>query len=106
MIIETIVLALGISSVVVTETTGKGIADHAISASKGKDCKLARGIRGEDVCQPRGTVTVSAPPKQPIPPVDTGNPPPKPIVVVQTSVDHMEDVLAQRLRRVNQKVDQ
>jgi hypothetical protein len=97
MIIETIIFALGISSVVSTETTGKGLADHAISASKGKDCKMARGIKGDDVCQPHSSVTVESAnnekPKQDIPPVV---PPPKRIVVVQNSVSQMEDVFAQR----------
>jgi hypothetical protein len=97
MILETIILALGISSVVSTETTGKGLADHAISASKGKDCKMARTIKGEDVCQPHATVTVSAPPKDPYPPIiNPDNPPPKKVVVVQNSIDRMEDVFAQR----------
>jgi formate dehydrogenase assembly factor FdhD len=97
MIIESIILALSISSVVVTETTGKGLADHAISASKGKDCKMARSIRGEDMCQTVGTVTVeSADNRKPdlgIPPVV---PQPKRIVVVQNSVERMEEVFAQR----------
>ena len=96
MIIETIFLVLGIASVASTETTGRGITDHAISATKGKDCKIARTLQGEDVCQPKGTVTVSAPPKEPIPPITPENPPPKRIVVVQSSVDRMEDVFAQR----------
>ena len=96
MIIESIVLALGISSMVAYETTGKGLADHTISAVKSKDCKIARTFKGDDVCQPRGTVTVSAPPKEPMPPVTPESPPPKRIVVVQTSVDRAEDVFAQR----------
>ena len=96
MIIETIIFALSIGSVVSTETTGRGLADHAISASKGKDCKISRTFKGEDVCQPNATVTVSAASKEPIPPVTPENPPPKRIVVVQSTVDRMEDVFAQR----------
>lgn len=96
MLLETIILALGISSVVSTETTGKGLTDHAISAAKGQDCKMARGFKGDDVCEPRGTVTVSGPPKEPIPPVNPENPPPKRVVVASSSVDRMEDVFAQR----------
>lgn len=95
MIIESIVLALGISSMVAYETTGKGLADHTISAVKSKDCKIARTLKGDDVCQPRGTVTVSGP-KEPVPPVTPENPPPKRIVVVQSTVDRAEDVFAQR----------
>jgi hypothetical protein len=96
MLLETIILALGIGSVVSTETTGKGLTDHAISAAKGRDCKMARTIKGEDMCEPRGTVTVSATPKEPVPPVTPENPPPKRIIVVQSSVDRAEDVFAQR----------
>jgi hypothetical protein len=96
MVLEAVILALGISSVVSYETTGKGLGDHAISAYRDKDCKIARTVHGEDICQPRGTVTVSAPPKEPVPPVTPENPPPKRIVVVQTSVDRAEDVFAQR----------
>ena len=58
MVLETIILAVGITSVVTYETTGKGITDHAISAVRGQDCKLARSFQGESVCEPRGTVTV------------------------------------------------
>ena len=96
MIIETIFLVLGIASVASTETTGRGITDHAISATKGKDCKIARTLQGEDVCQPKGTVTVSAPPKEPIPPITPENPPPKRIIVVSNSIDDMERIMALR----------
>jgi hypothetical protein len=99
MIIESILFALSISSVVSTETTGKGLADHAISASRDKDCKMSRTFKGEDVCLPKATVTVESAnnerPKQDVPPVVP--PSTKRIVVVQNnSVDRMEDVFAQR----------
>lgn len=98
MIIESIIFALSVTSVVSTETTGRGLADHAISASRGKDCKMARGLKGEDVCQPHATVTVESAgnerPKQDIPPVVP--PSTKRVVVVQNSVDDMERVMAQR----------
>ena len=98
MIIETIIFASSIASVATTETTGKGIADHAISAAKGKDCKMARGFKGDDVCQPKVSVTVESAgnekPKQDIPPVVP--PSTTRVVVVQTSVNQMEDVFAQR----------
>jgi predicted regulator of amino acid metabolism with ACT domain len=63
MLLEAVVLALGISSVVSYETTGKGLADHAISTVAKKDCKIARVVHNEQVCQPEpiGTITVSAP---------------------------------------------
>lgn len=98
MVLETIIFALGVTSVVSTETTGKGLADHTISVVKEKDCKMARSIRGEDICQPRASVTVvsanSEKPKLDIPPVI---PQPKRVVVVHGSVERMEDVFAQRL---------
>lgn len=97
MIIESIIFALSISSVVSTETTGRGLADHAISASKGQDCKMARTVRGEDICQPKASVTVESAgterPKLDIPPV---TPQPKRVVIVQNSIDDMERVMAQR----------
>lgn len=63
MLLEAIVLAVGIGSVVSYETTGKGLADHAISKVADKDCKIARVVHNEQVCQtePQGSVTVSAP---------------------------------------------
>jgi hypothetical protein len=61
MVLETILLTVGIASVVSTETTGKGLADHAISAGANQDCKIARIVPGESICQPNTTVTVSAP---------------------------------------------
>ena len=96
MIIETILLVVGLSGVVSYETTGKGLTDHAISAAKDKDCQMARGIKGQDVCQPRSSVTVTSAPKDPIPPVTPGNPPPKWVVAVCNRIDRTEDVFAQR----------
>lgn len=95
MILEAVVLALGISSVVSYETTGKGLGDHAISAYRDKDCKIARSVHGEDICQPKGTVTVSAP-TEPITPVAPETPQPKKIVVVSNSVDEMERIMSLR----------
>jgi hypothetical protein len=89
-IIESIVLALGISSMVAYETTGKGLADHTISAVRNQDCKIARSIQGKDICQPehKGTVTVSEPTR------------PHAVSTVKT----MEDVFAQRQALVDQKI--
>jgi hypothetical protein len=63
MILEAVVLAVGIASVASYETTGKGLADHAISKVTDRDCKIARIVHDEKICQiePEGTVTVSAP---------------------------------------------
>ena len=58
MVLETILLAVGISSVVSYETTGKGLADHTISAVSGQDCKIARSFKGDAVCEPKGSVVV------------------------------------------------
>lgn len=61
--LETIILVLGISSIVTYETTGKGLTDHAVSAVADRDCKLARVVHDEKICQEerQGSVTVSAP---------------------------------------------
>jgi hypothetical protein len=99
-ILETIIFVLGITSVVSTETTGKGIADHTISAVKGQDCKIVRGVRGDNVCQPRSIVTVESannrPPQLEIPPVV---PHPKKVVVANGSIDEMESIFVQRRAR-------
>jgi hypothetical protein len=88
MILETIVLVVGISSVASYETTGKGLGDHAISAAKGKDCKIARIIHNEQVCQnePKGIVTVSAPDKP----------------VASDTIARANDVFATRARKHNE----
>jgi len=88
MIIETIILVAGISSIVSYETTGKGIADHAISAVAKKDCKIARAIHDEQVCQsePQGSVTVSAPSAP----------------VVNDTIARANDVFAARARKSNE----
>jgi hypothetical protein len=82
MVLETILLTVGIASVVSTETTGKGLADHAISTGARQDCKIARIVHGESVCQPNATVTVSAPSA--------------PVVMRSTAVSDAERVFAQR----------
>jgi len=88
MLIETIVLALGISSVVSYETTGKGLTDHAVSVVANKDCKLARVVHDEKICQedPKGSVTVSAPDAP----------------VVNNTVARANDVFAARARKSNE----
>ena len=88
MVLETILLAVGISSVVSYETTGKGLADHTISAVSGQDCKIARSLKGNEVCEPRGTVTISAPTKE-------YN------IVSNSAVAEMEKVFARRKEQNN-----
>jgi hypothetical protein len=82
MLLETIVLVLGVSSVVTYETTGKGLADHAVSTVANQDCKIARVVKGDKICQPESSVTVSSPSE--------------PTVIKSTAVQDMERVFAQR----------
>lgn len=51
-----VVTSLGVTGVVVNETTGKTVTDHAVSAANGRDCRVGRALRKEEVCQPDGTV--------------------------------------------------
>ena len=46
-----VLTGLGVSSVVVNETTGKGIADHAVSTATHQDCRVARAFNDQPVCQ-------------------------------------------------------
>jgi len=46
-----VLTGLGVSSVVVNETTGKGIADHAVSHMKNQDCRIARTMQDQSICQ-------------------------------------------------------
>lgn len=88
MILEAVVLAVGIASVASYETTGRGLADHAISKVADKDCKIARIVHNEQVCQtePQGSVTVSAP---------SG-----PLAI--NTVAKANDVFAERARKYNE----
>jgi hypothetical protein len=43
--------SLGIASITVQETTGKGIVDHTASAATQKDCRLPRAFNNQPVCQ-------------------------------------------------------
>ena len=43
---------VGIGSVAVSETTGKSITDHTVSAvNGGKDCRVGRMFKDQAVCQ-------------------------------------------------------
>jgi uncharacterized protein len=46
-----VLTGLGVSSVIVNETTGKGIADHAVSTATQQDCRVARTFNNQPVCQ-------------------------------------------------------
>ena len=89
MILEAVVLVVGIASVASYETTGKGLADHAISTVAKKDCKIARVIHNEQVCQTEtaGVVSVSAPSV--------------PVVNVN-AISRANDVFAERARKSNE----
>jgi len=52
-----VVTGLGIGGVVVSETTGKTMTDHAVSAANGgQDCRVGRVFKQEDICQAHSTV--------------------------------------------------
>jgi hypothetical protein len=51
-----VVTGIGIGSVAVSESTGKSVTDHAVSAVNNQDCRVGRVLKKEDVCQPDGTV--------------------------------------------------
>ena len=53
-----VVTGIGITSVAVNETTGRTMADHAVSAANNQDCRIGRALRKEEVCQPDGTVVL------------------------------------------------
>jgi hypothetical protein len=47
-----IITGVSVSSVAVSETTGKSITDHTVSAvNGGKDCRVARMFKDRAVCQ-------------------------------------------------------
>ena len=53
-----VVTGIGIGSVAVSESTGKSVTDHAVSAVNNQDCRVGRVLKKEDVCQPNNTVTL------------------------------------------------
>jgi len=53
-----IVTGLGITSVAVTETTGRTATDHAVSAVAQQDCRVGRAFQDQPVCQPEATLRV------------------------------------------------
>ena len=46
-----VITGLGATSVAVNETTGKTLTDHTVSAVSGKDCRISRLNKNEDICQ-------------------------------------------------------
>lgn len=61
MVFGTVLLAASIASLAITDTTGKGVSDHALSAVAKQDCKISRIVMWDDICQPEGSVVVSSP---------------------------------------------
>ena len=43
-------------SVAVSETTGKSITDHTVSAVNGQDCRVSRAFKDQSVCQDENVV--------------------------------------------------
>jgi hypothetical protein len=50
--------SLGIASITVQETTGKGIVDHTASTVTQKDCRLPRAFDNQPVCQTRASKNI------------------------------------------------
>jgi predicted regulator of amino acid metabolism with ACT domain len=46
-----VITGLGVASVATNEATGKGIADHAVSTVRDQDCKIARVLQKQNICQ-------------------------------------------------------
>jgi hypothetical protein len=88
MVLETIILAFSLSSVASYETTGKGLTDHTVSTVRGEDCKIARSFQGQEICEPKSSVSVEAYKDKE---VDTNK-----VVVKSNTVDDYEKILAQR----------
>ena len=53
-----VITGLGATSLAVTETTGKTISDHAVSAVNNQDCKIVRSLNKEDMCRPDTAVKI------------------------------------------------
>jgi hypothetical protein len=48
---------VSVGSVAVSETTGKSVTDHAVSAVNNEDCRVGRAFRQQQICQPKVTNT-------------------------------------------------
>jgi starvation-inducible outer membrane lipoprotein len=46
-----VLTGLGVASVATNETTGKSLTDHAVSTATQQDCRIARTIRDQPICQ-------------------------------------------------------
>ena len=55
-----VLTGLGVGSVAVSETTGKSITDHTVSAvNGGKDCRVGRMFKDQAVCQDEYTAKLT-----------------------------------------------
>jgi len=54
-----IITGVGLTGVAVQETTGKGLADHAVSTVNDQDCKIARAFNNQPVCQDANTIKLT-----------------------------------------------
>jgi hypothetical protein len=50
---------IGVASLAVQETTGKGLADHAVSNITAQDCRMMRALNQQPICQDRSSVPSS-----------------------------------------------
>lgn len=46
-----VLTGVGAASVAVNETTGKTVSDHIVSSLNGRDCRISRLNKNEEVCQ-------------------------------------------------------
>ena len=53
-----VLTGVGAASVAVNETTGKGIADHAVSTATQQDCRIARTMTNQPICQDPALVQI------------------------------------------------
>ena len=79
-----IMFGIGATSIVVNETTGKSVTDHAVSTAKEKDCRLWRYFKGEQVCQ---EVEITARPAAP-----------RKITDSNEAITTYEEILARRVK--------
>lgn len=49
-----VLTGISVSSVAVSETTGKSISDHTVSHVAGQDCSIGRVFRDQAICQHKG----------------------------------------------------
>lgn len=60
-----VLTGIGAGSIVVSETTGKSVTDHAVSAVNNQDCATVRYFKNQPVCQDY-PVTADRPQTKPV----------------------------------------